>query len=75
MLSKADVFLVGLRALRNTLVSAVDQIDLILDAAERTADSGESGECSHPMQNRVSKATMGHPNRFHCTACNQDVEE
>jgi hypothetical protein len=72
-------FLTAMRGLRNTLASAVDQLDVILDLAEEDAKTEVvpkgKGECPHPMSSRVPKAVMGHPTRFHCTTCGQDVEE
>jgi hypothetical protein len=67
-----QVFLTTLRALRNSLAASVDMIDVILDAAEQPVASTEP--CDHPMSMRLPKAGMGHPHRFHCRQCQQDVE-
>ena len=73
------LFLTGLRALRNTLAAAVDQIDVILNRADDeirgSAQGRKRGECPHPIASRESRAAMGHPNRFHCNTCGEDVEE
>lgn len=78
--SNSAIFLTALRALQHTLRAADYQITVVLDAANRESDAvvagpRKKGECPHPIGNRISKAGMGHPNRFHCTACNTDIEE
>lgn len=70
-----QLFLTQLRSLRNTMASAVDQIDVLLDMAEQSTQPQQSpGECPHPMGARRPTPAMGHPTRFRCTACNQEVE-
>lgn len=76
MTKSEAVLLTAFRALRNTLASAVDQIDVILDMAEKPVeDSPQSDRCPHPASKRMAQAAMGHPNRFLCTVCNETVEE
>jgi hypothetical protein len=71
-----QVFLTMVRGLRNTCAAAIDMMDLILDVAEREqqGDASASTGCPHPIAARVPKQAMGHPKRFYCTACEQDVE-
>ena len=69
-----QLFLTALRGLRNTLAAAVDQIDTILDLAERPASSEASKECVHPAAYRTPTPSMGHPDRFYCRACKKEVE-
>lgn len=71
-----QLFLTSLRGLRNTLASAVDQIDVLLDLAERpTSEPSADASCSHPAANRRPNPAMGHPDRFYCTKCKTEVEE
>lgn len=74
--SKTDLFLMMIRTLRHTLAAAVTEIDVILTMADQPADTAPRtrGECPHPVAGRINKAAMGHPNRFFCTTCDQDVE-
>lgn len=70
-------FLTELRAVRNQAAALIDMADLILDSAEQVEEQSSTrqpGECPHPKAARQPRATMGHPNRFHCTVCDQDVE-
>jgi len=68
-------FLTSLRSLRNTLASAVDQMDLILDLAEQpVGEPSTSAACTHPVATRVPNPAMGHPDRFYCRKCKQEVE-
>lgn len=76
-MTQTQIFLTGLRALRNTLASAVDQIDVILDLAEKPSDvsTPTMDECPHPPAKRLARPSMGHLGKYYCTACNKDVEE
>ena len=74
MTNQDKVFLTMLRGLRNALASAVDQIDVILDAAEQPTLPMQETECQHPVSARSSRAAMGHPDRFYCSACKKEVE-
>lgn len=70
-----QLFLTSLRGLRNTLAAAVDQIDVLLDLAERPADEpSTTAECLHPAAYRMPNPVMGHPERFYCKKCKQEVE-
>lgn len=75
-----QLLLTQLRAVRNQAAGLMDTIDVLLDMAERddkaspTQDT-KRGECRHPIPARESRAAMGHPNRFFCNVCQQDVEE
>lgn len=70
-----QVFLASLRGLRNTLASAVDQIDVLLDLAEQpVSNSPTPAECPHPAAMRMPNPAMGHSNRFYCRKCKQEVE-
>jgi len=75
MSNSSALFLTSLRALRNTLAAAVDQIDVILDLAERPPSESASNVCTHPAAMRVPSPAMGHPDRFFCRKCKQEVEE
>lgn len=70
-----QLFLTSLRGLRNTLAAAVDQIDVLLDLAERPSqEPPQTAECPHPAGMRVPNPVMGHPDRFFCRRCRQEVE-
>jgi hypothetical protein len=71
-----QALLTMLRGVRNAMAAAVDMIDVALDAAEQLPQSStEKGQCPHPMATRTSRASMGHPHRFHCGTCDMEVEE
>lgn len=69
------LFLNQLMALRDTLRSGAAQIDGILELAQRPSDAPQHSGCPHPVRMRVPAPAMGHPGRFHCKQCKQDVEE
>ena len=74
-----DVLIASLRGLRNTLVATVSAIDTTLAALSLPSDPPlnpmrENEECPHPSAFLVSKRSMGHPNRYYCLQCKQDVE-
>lgn len=71
----SKLFLDALRGLQHTCLSLASQIGVVLDLADRPLDSVEEGTCRHPPQRRLPAPAMGHPNRFFCQECNQEVEE
>lgn len=72
--NNTQLFLISLRGLRDSLASAVSQIDVLLNLAERPVTEPESTECSHPAGARVPIPAMGHATRFFCNKCRQEVE-
>lgn len=32
------------------------------------------GVCPHPEEGRIPRKAMGHPNRFFCSECKQEIE-
>lgn len=72
---QVTILMTALRGLRNALISAVDQIDVILDLAAQPADEPEEKTCTHPPRFRMPQPSMGHASRFLCTKCGQMVEE
>lgn len=80
-MNNAEFMLTQLAALRHQLLGAAGAIEVILEHASRPSDAEveESGTkqppvCKHPMSKRHPTPVMGHPHRFRCTACGQEVE-
>jgi hypothetical protein len=77
-MTDTEVFLASLRAFQHQCLAMAQTIEIILEAAGRPGESFKSDipdVCQHPMAARVPTPVMGHKYRFHCKACNQDVEE
>lgn len=78
--SNTELFLQNLRALQHSLLSSAHTIGVLLDLADRpptdpgVVEDTMRSTCSHPMTARMPTPTMGHPSRFHCRACNKEVE-
>lgn len=75
--SDAELLLDSLRALHAHCLGVANEIQVILDLAERPSNGipSSEGACRHPMAARVPAKAMGHPTRFVCQACGQTVEE
>lgn len=76
-MTDVEALLTSLRSLRNTLASAVDQIDVILQqASEPSAPATASDEpCAHPLRFREAAPTMRHPSRTFCKRCGTVLED
>lgn len=73
-MNNTELFLNSLRALRHQCAGVVSSLDNILELAERPTDEPVSAECQHPIAARKPIPTMGHPNRFKCNVCGQEVD-
>lgn len=73
-MNNTQLFLTALKALRSTLEAGAGQITTILELAERPNTEAEPAKCVHPVGARQSRAVMGHPTRFFCTACQTLVD-
>lgn len=73
---QVTILLTALRGLRNALLSAVDQIDVVLNLATQPSDEPEEkgAACTHPPRFRQPQPSMGHATRFLCMKCGQQAE-
>lgn len=75
-MTSSELLLTQLRALHAQAMGIAHTIEAILVVAEADADATATVApgCEHPMMSRVGMAVMGHPNRFFCQKCEQEVE-
>lgn len=75
-MNNTELFLSELKALRLSLLASAQIIENILDIAERPTEDASIADqpCRHPIPARVPTPGMGHPHRFRCRECNQEVE-
>jgi hypothetical protein len=77
-MNNAEFLLTQLAGLRHQLMGVVAAIDLIMEHASRPSDQATAPGlpvCRHPLPRRVPTPAMGHPRRFRCGDCNEEVEE
>jgi hypothetical protein len=76
-MNNAEFLLTQLASLRHQLMGVATTIDLIMEHASRPSDQATASApvCRHPLPRRVPTPAMGHPRRFRCGDCNEEVEE
>ena len=73
-MSQTDLLLGLLKTTRLAMLTAVKAIDNVIALAEQPGEENPSQGCQHPHAMRIPTPSMGHPMRFHCQACNNDIE-
>ena len=69
------VFIHQLKSVQDNAYALAQSIQAVLIRIEGENDSQKEDDvsCNHPSSCLKSAQVMGHPNRFHCSKCNQIV--
>lgn len=73
-MSGSLLFVTQLKALHSQCLGLAHTIETVLISIEQSPDAESLPACEHPIPFRQPMAAMGHPTRFRCQSCGEEVD-